>query len=107
MDGRSGWDGIPVPAPMPARRSSSRCKLQRCRRGVEVPRRSVVDVARIAALAVALAIGAAIRLDAQFPGELAGQVVSGATREPVADARIEAAGSGIVVVSDAVGRFRL
>lgn len=62
---------------------------------------------RVLTLTIALAVGAASRLDAQFPGELAGQVLSATTREPIGDARIEAAGSGIAVVSDVSGRFRL
>jgi vitamin B12 transporter len=59
------------------------------------------------ALVSALMLTAVTRLHAQFPGELAGQVISASTREPIADADIEAAGSGIAVVSDAAGRFRL
>jgi len=72
-----------------------------------VPRRPAVGAARFLALTAALILRAVTRLDAQFPGELAGQVVNAATREPITDARIEAAGSGIAVVSDASGRFRL
>lgn len=72
-----------------------------------MPGRSVGDAARILALTGALATSAALRLTAQFPGELAGQVVNATTREPIADARIEAAGSGIATSSDAAGRFRL
>jgi vitamin B12 transporter len=56
---------------------------------------------------LALAAGAAPPLAAQFPAELAGQVVDAATRAPVPSARVRVPANGLAVETDAAGRFRL
>jgi hypothetical protein len=62
---------------------------------------------RALVVATALAAYAAAPLAAQFPAELVGQVADAQTREPLASARVSVLVSGLVVQTDAVGRFRL
>ena len=56
---------------------------------------------------LALALVAAPPLAAQFPAELAGQVVDAASRNPVPNARVRVPANGLVVETDPGGRFRL
>lgn len=59
------------------------------------------------ALAAALTAWGASRLVAQFPAELAGQVLDAETRKPLESARVRVRVTGLVVETDAAGRFRL
>ena len=46
-------------------------------------------------------------MSAQFPAELSGQVLDAETRKPLESARVRVLVSGLMVESDAAGRFRL
>lgn len=62
---------------------------------------------RAVAIAAALAAWSASRLVAQFPAELTGQVLDAETRKPLESARVRVRVTGLVVETDAAGRFRL
>jgi vitamin B12 transporter len=64
-------------------------------------------VVRAIAIAAALTASAESRLVAQFPAEIAGQVLDTETRKPLEGARVRVPVTGLVVETDAAGRFRL
>lgn len=63
--------------------------------------------ARAWVFAATLAAGAWSPLAAQFPAELAGQVVDAENRKPLESARVRVLVAGLVVETDVAGRFRL
>jgi vitamin B12 transporter len=64
-------------------------------------------VVRAMAVAASLTVWSALRLVAQFPAEVAGQVLDAETRKPLEGARVRVPVTGLVVETDAAGRFRL
>lgn len=66
------------------------------------------DRAGLRAIAVAATLAAwSASLAAQFPAEVSGRVLDGATRHPLEGARVRVPVTGLVVETDAAGRFRL
>ena len=65
------------------------------------------SLARAIALSVGLAAAYAPTLVAQFPAELAGQVLDATSRKPLENARVRVPVNGLAVETDAAGRFRL
>jgi vitamin B12 transporter len=77
------------------------------RTGVVRPVRRELVVARTLVFAAVVGASGAAPLAAQFPAELAGQVLDAATHRPLEGARVRVPVTGLTVETDAAGRFRL